>query len=181
MQKMKQLQARRKDAFVMGVLVTGLLSAAFMTGCGSGGTIPGPLGVTPTPTPTATPVPTPTPTPTPSADVSRFVGTWSGPFTLNTGQAGLTQVEITETGSITGLTVSNEDGTEQGPANGSITGDGVVDITFQYGSFTITCRGTMTVTTVEGDEQLSGTLDRIVNGSRVGTVQVTLTRGGLRS
>ena len=154
----KNVKTRRSAFTALALVAAGLLSTGLVvTGCGSGGSDNSPI-----------------------LSVSRFAGTWSGDFTASTGQTGQTQVVITDTGGITGISVNTvTDGQQQGPAAGSIDANGLVNINFTYSGFTINGRGTLVLNSAQNG--LTGTLTRIQNGTSAGNVLVTLHKGTLQS
>ena len=91
--------------------------------------------------------------------------------------------EITDTGSITGITGITvntvADGQQQGPANGSIDANGLINIDFTYSGFTINGRGILTLNSAR--DILSGMLTRFQGGSSAGTVQVVLHKGNIQT
>jgi hypothetical protein len=148
-----------------------------LAGCGGGTTaVLQPIGgATPTPSPSTSP----SPSPSPSLGASQFAGTWSGTYLLNPGQVeGLVSVTISDDGTVSGVAYNSETNQEEGPVNGTVDDDGTADITFLDGGFQFSGEGTLSLN--GANDRLSGTLTRIFNGSSVGTVTVTLTRGGLQ-
>ena len=157
---MRNMKTRRPVVTAFALVAAGLLSAGLVTGCGSGVSDSSFSGS--------------------QLSVSRFAGTWSGDFTASTGQTGQTQVVISDTGSITGISVNTTtNGSEQGPATGSIDASGLVNVNFTYSGFTINGRGTLVLNSA-GDT-LSGTLTRIQDGTSAGTVVTVLHKGVLQA